>query len=190
MDQWTDQAVRIKQYGFVENQDFVCSPILGSKGRGGHNAKEYHLTLDMTKELSMGMSSLKIKDYTTTHQNRGVANGDFKEVTEYHLTIDILGVTNVTFAEKSAKVQFLHKFVRIPMATDRPSISNPCTWPKARKLTWPSSDYQADYELLKYKIFSFSPILGKNPEGSSWPVHSPGSYRWDDARGIRKPFIR
>ncbi|AQX30802.1 antA/AntB antirepressor family protein [Bartonella schoenbuchensis] len=44
---------RINQYEFVENQDFVCSPILGSKGRGGHNRKEYHLTLDMAKELAM-----------------------------------------------------------------------------------------------------------------------------------------
>jgi len=44
---------RIDQFGFVENQDFVCSPILGSNGRGGHNRIEYHLTLDMAKELSM-----------------------------------------------------------------------------------------------------------------------------------------
>ncbi|WP_192871159.1 antA/AntB antirepressor family protein [Bartonella bovis] len=44
---------RINQYEFVENQDFVCSPVLGSKGRGGHNRKEYHLTLDMAKELAM-----------------------------------------------------------------------------------------------------------------------------------------
>lgn len=44
---------RIESFGFTENQDFVCSPILGSEGRGGHNRKEYHLTLDMAKELSM-----------------------------------------------------------------------------------------------------------------------------------------
>lgn len=44
---------RIEQYGFVENQDFVCSPILVSEGRGGHNRKDYHLTLDMAKELAM-----------------------------------------------------------------------------------------------------------------------------------------
>jgi len=44
---------RIEQFDFTENQDFVCSPILGSKGRGGHNAKDYHLTMDMAKELSM-----------------------------------------------------------------------------------------------------------------------------------------
>ncbi|MEN4919687.1 antA/AntB antirepressor family protein [Achromobacter spanius] len=44
---------RIDQYEFVENQDFVCSPVLASEGRGGHNRKDYHLTLDMAKELSM-----------------------------------------------------------------------------------------------------------------------------------------
>ena len=31
---------RIDQYSFVENQDFVCSPISGSEGRGGQNRLE------------------------------------------------------------------------------------------------------------------------------------------------------
>ncbi|PIT68561.1 antA/AntB antirepressor family protein [Bartonella tribocorum] len=44
---------RIKKYNLSENQDFVCSPILASKGRGGHNRKDYHLTLSAAKELSM-----------------------------------------------------------------------------------------------------------------------------------------
>ena len=44
---------RIEQYGFIENQDFVCSPISGNEGRGGHNRKDYHATLDMAKELAM-----------------------------------------------------------------------------------------------------------------------------------------
>ncbi|UTO27859.1 antA/AntB antirepressor family protein [Bartonella harrusi] len=44
---------RIKKYNLVENQDFVCSPNLASKGRGGHNRKDYHLTLSVAKELSM-----------------------------------------------------------------------------------------------------------------------------------------
>jgi phage anti-repressor protein len=43
---------RIEQYGFVENVDFVCSPIPGS-GRGGANKKDYHLTIGMGKELAM-----------------------------------------------------------------------------------------------------------------------------------------
>lgn len=44
---------RIAQYGFVEGVDYVCSPDRASEGRGGSNKKEYHLTLDMAKELSM-----------------------------------------------------------------------------------------------------------------------------------------
>lgn len=44
---------RVAEYGFTENVDFVCSPISGSKGRGGHNRIEYHITLAMAKELAM-----------------------------------------------------------------------------------------------------------------------------------------
>jgi len=41
---------RIEQYGFVEGEDF--SPVLG-KSTGGRPSQEYHLTLDMAKELAM-----------------------------------------------------------------------------------------------------------------------------------------
>ncbi|MHB1266038.1 MAG: antA/AntB antirepressor family protein [Acidithiobacillus ferriphilus] len=47
---------RIDKFEFVENQDFIIdSPILGNQtGRGGdRRSKEYHLTLDMARELSM-----------------------------------------------------------------------------------------------------------------------------------------
>lgn len=44
---------RINKYGFVENQDFVCVPVSESKARGGHNRIDYHVTIDMAKELSM-----------------------------------------------------------------------------------------------------------------------------------------
>lgn len=43
---------RIEKYEFEEGKDF-CFINLGSKGRGGHNALEYHLSLDMAKELAM-----------------------------------------------------------------------------------------------------------------------------------------
>lgn len=43
---------RIEQYGFVEGEDF-CFINLRSKGRGGHNRTDYHLTLDTAKELAM-----------------------------------------------------------------------------------------------------------------------------------------
>ena len=45
---------RISEYEFVENQDYViASQIREAKGRGGHNRKDYHLTLDTAKELAM-----------------------------------------------------------------------------------------------------------------------------------------
>ncbi|MHA3463107.1 antA/AntB antirepressor family protein [Yersinia enterocolitica] len=45
---------RISEYEFVENQDYmIASQIREAKGRGGHNRKDYHLTLDTAKELAM-----------------------------------------------------------------------------------------------------------------------------------------
>jgi len=48
-------CVRIKQYDFQEDTDFIrFNKIIKSKGRGGdRKSTDYHLTLDMAKELSM-----------------------------------------------------------------------------------------------------------------------------------------
>lgn len=46
---------RIEQYGFVENTDFIaidCAPQNGGAGNRGHKI-DYHITIDMAKELSM-----------------------------------------------------------------------------------------------------------------------------------------
>ncbi|QBY44246.1 antA/AntB antirepressor family protein [Arsenophonus nasoniae] len=42
---------RIQQYGFIESQDFIV--ILGKTPNGGRPTKEYAISLDMAKELSM-----------------------------------------------------------------------------------------------------------------------------------------
>jgi len=44
---------RVQQYGFLENQDFIIFAETGEKPYSGRPAKEYALTLDMAKELSM-----------------------------------------------------------------------------------------------------------------------------------------
>ncbi|SUI81060.1 Phage anti-repressor protein [Serratia quinivorans] len=46
---------RIAEYEFVENQDYILLANFGKQtsGRGGHNRKDYHLTLDTAKELAM-----------------------------------------------------------------------------------------------------------------------------------------
>ena len=41
---------RIQDYDFIENQDFL---IVLSKSTGGRPSKEYHISIDMAKELSM-----------------------------------------------------------------------------------------------------------------------------------------
>lgn len=48
---WIKQ--RIKHYGFEANQDYRCFSLKSEKPHGGRPGAEYHLTLDMAKELSM-----------------------------------------------------------------------------------------------------------------------------------------
>lgn len=44
---------RIKTYGFIENEDYVSYSVKTEKPQGGRTSKEYTLTLDVAKELSM-----------------------------------------------------------------------------------------------------------------------------------------
>ncbi|MBF0588678.1 MAG: antA/AntB antirepressor family protein [Magnetococcales bacterium] len=44
---------RVAQYDFVENQDFVVYANSGENPSGGRPAKDYHITIDMAKELCM-----------------------------------------------------------------------------------------------------------------------------------------
>lgn len=46
-------TARISEYDFVENQDFISFTENSVKPAGGRPSKDYHLTLDMAKELSM-----------------------------------------------------------------------------------------------------------------------------------------
>lgn len=45
---------RIEKYDFIENEDYILlHNFVEQTGRGGHNKKEYALTIDMAKELAM-----------------------------------------------------------------------------------------------------------------------------------------
>jgi len=52
---------RIQSYNFLENQDFVSISQICEKPSGGRPTIEYHLTLDMAKELSMVEKNAKGK---------------------------------------------------------------------------------------------------------------------------------
>ncbi|WP_083091354.1 antA/AntB antirepressor family protein [Acidithiobacillus ferrivorans] len=53
---------RIDQFEFVENQDFVSFSEKSEKPQGGRPSEEYHLTLDMAKELAMVERTAKGKE--------------------------------------------------------------------------------------------------------------------------------
>lgn len=44
---------RIEQYGFIENEDYVVFSETGNNPLGGRPSKEYAISIDMAKELSM-----------------------------------------------------------------------------------------------------------------------------------------
>jgi len=48
---WIKQ--RIEKYDFVENQDFAVIAGIGENPNGGRPLKEYHISTEMAKELSM-----------------------------------------------------------------------------------------------------------------------------------------
>ncbi|WP_295394751.1 antA/AntB antirepressor family protein [uncultured Thiodictyon sp.] len=50
---------RITKYDFQENQDFAIALEIAKAKRGGQNRKDYHLSLDMAKELSMVENNAK-----------------------------------------------------------------------------------------------------------------------------------
>ena len=54
---WMSQ--RVKKYEFIENHDFIIIPQSGENYCAGRPTVEYHLTLDMAKELSMVENSDK-----------------------------------------------------------------------------------------------------------------------------------
>lgn len=57
---------QIERARLLENRDFVCTTNMSGKKRGGHNAKEYHLTTEAGKHISM-MSGcdkgFEVRDY-------------------------------------------------------------------------------------------------------------------------------
>jgi len=54
---------RIEKYDFKDGVDYTtCSPNLATEIHGGHNKKEYYISLDMAKELSMVENNDKGKE--------------------------------------------------------------------------------------------------------------------------------
>ena len=102
---------RINTYGFVEGEDFIIgSPNpANQKGRGGdRRSKDYHLTLDMAKELAMVENNeigRKIRRYLIRLEKKAIAAG---------LKVDAV-VSKAQLGEMSARIAD-----RFPVAKDKP----------------------------------------------------------------------
>lgn len=59
---------RISEYEFIENQDYILLSNLGKQtsGRGGHNRKDYHLTLAQPKNWRWWSTTKKAARYADT----------------------------------------------------------------------------------------------------------------------------
>ena len=101
---------RIDTFGFIEGEDFIlCSPNPASKkGRGGHNRTDYHLTLDMAKELAMVENNeigREIRRYLIRLEKKAIAAG---------LKVDAV-ITRAQLGELSCLLA-----ERFPVGKDRP----------------------------------------------------------------------
>lgn len=134
---------RIKKYGFTENQDFVSidgltSPNLANAKSRTQKTIEYHLTLDMAKELSMVENSDKGRE-----ARRYFISCEKKLHASKPETFDVLGGINVRQLEKAAK---LHRSVRMLA--------------RSRGLGLPEQVEQADAVILKTTGFDIPKLLG------------------------------
>jgi phage anti-repressor protein len=88
-------AERVEKFGFEENQDFIFASQNGeakNEGRGGHNRKDYHLTLNMAKELGMLENNDKgrsIRKYFIEMEQRAVAPR-YPVLTQYPAAQEVL----------------------------------------------------------------------------------------------------
>ncbi|WP_298128943.1 antA/AntB antirepressor family protein [Ferrovum sp.] len=135
---------RIRKYEFVENQDFVSTECLSSPNLANSKSRpqkiiEYHLTLDMAKELSM-----------VENNDRGrEARRYFIECEKNLYTVlkasnfDVLGRINVRKLEQAAK---LHRSVRMLA--------------RNRGLGLPEQVEQADAVILQMTGFDIPKLLG------------------------------
>ena len=147
---------RISKYEFVDGVDFVCSqnsvnnhgdfdfPNLGNQKRRGGDRRsfDYHITLDMAKELSMVENNDRGREarryFIECEKNLYTALQAPKQE-----TFEVLGGINVRKLEKAAK---LHRSVRLLA--------------RSRGLGLPEQVKQADAVILQTTGFDIPKLLG------------------------------
>lgn len=200
---------RIEKYGFTENQDFVCSPILGSghgKGIasvGGHNRIDYHLSLDMAKELSMVERNDKGKqarqyflecervaknqpvvDPSTLLNDPAAMRGLLLNYTEKVIALE------ATVAEQKPQVEAFTRFAKsegsfnltstAKLLNIKPSTlidylsTNRFIYKRAGSKHWVGYQSRVEQGLLKHKTFNYLDGFGDTQSGEQVMVTTKG----------------
>ncbi|AQX20212.1 antA/AntB antirepressor family protein [Bartonella sp. WD16.2] len=120
---------RITKYNFVENQDYIVFPNFGENLQGGRPSKDYAITLDMAKELSMVENNKKGKQarqYFIECERKAKQPLDLVSALQNPLAIRqlLLPIDNVAEAFIYAN-QVLKKHLKIPSGLVAEIISLP-----------------------------------------------------------------
>ncbi|MDR2205836.1 MAG: antA/AntB antirepressor family protein [Flavobacteriaceae bacterium] len=99
---------RIKKYGFIENQDFAVFDNFGENPTGGRPQKEYALTLDMAKELSMVENNDKGK---IARQYFIQKDKEYRQISKPLSTLDMLELAIKGMRENNQELQEVKKDV-------------------------------------------------------------------------------
>ncbi|MBF0421259.1 MAG: antA/AntB antirepressor family protein [Magnetococcales bacterium] len=99
---------RIGKYNFIENQDFIVFAKFGENPQGGRPATEYHLTLDMAKELAMVQSNAKGQQarryFIRCEKRLKDSTGLIKSIVKNEVTQAITGAITVAMEEIVSKM--------------------------------------------------------------------------------------
>jgi len=103
---------RILKYGFVENEDYLIKLSDRNDGKAGKKRIDYHITLDMAKELAMIENNDKgreIRKYFIACENKS------KEVAKLTRQIDLLNwmlkERNIDLANHCRREKYLYDFI-------------------------------------------------------------------------------
>lgn len=192
---------RIDKYGFTENQDYVIgSPVLANQnGRGGDRRSiDYHLTIDMAKELSMVERNEKGKQARqyflecerqvqapkALPQNLPEALRLAADLAEQNLQLE------ATVAEQKPQVEAFSRFAKsegsfnltssAKLLNIKPSTltdymsTNRWVYKRAGSKHWTAYQNRIEQGLLRHKTFNYQDAFGDIQSGEQVMVTAKG----------------
>ena len=106
---------RIEKYQFIDGQDFIVISEIGNNPNGGRPFKEYHISIDMAKELAMvenNEQGRKIRQYFIEVEKRARQLTESKPPTGEKLIALALVEAQRFLAQKDAQIESMKPAVQ------------------------------------------------------------------------------